>query len=288
MKTLLVIVLVILLLSVAAFLSLGALLPANGTISRGAKDLFIDVKGSKIRYRTSDNKGPPMILLHGFGGSLSEWGPLVNAVKCGMTISLDLIGFGLSDKPSITYDLETQRQYILGFMDSLGIEKTVLVGSSMGSSIALWTAAHSPERIGGLVVFAPSALPGSMRHRWPGNLFYRPNIMNRTARWFVASGLFNAIFPTSLGCQAIDITSSYNEAFTESLFAIHQPLLIVWSRGDRRVPFSYSEHYRELLPHALFIEAPPQAGHSALAFPTTEIIRGVCEIVARAGIKDER
>jgi len=262
------------------FLGLGFLAPANRTIVHEDTDQFIEVEGTRIRYRMVDHTGPAVIMLHGFGGDLLDWGPLMQKIDCAKVISLDLVGFGGSDKPALTYDLETQQKYLVAFMDRMNIRKAVLVGTSMGASIALWTASRSPERVAGLVVFAPSAYPGSMRHRWPGDWFYRPNLLNSFARYLASMKLFEMIFPNSLGRQALDVTASYDGRFLEALSKVHQPLLLVWSRGDQRVPYSYSERYRELLPQAQFIEAPEKAGHEAAGHPTPEIVEGMCRLIA--------
>lgn len=267
-------------------LLLGIMLPTNRSMP-GSGGRFVDVEGSRIHYRMSGQKGPVMIMLHGFGGSLQEWAPLMNEVTCAKLISPDLIGFGQSDRPAdITYDLETQRKYLIAFMDKLNIKKAVLAGSSMGASLALWAASRSPERIAGLAAFAPSAYPGSMRHRWPGNYLYRPNLLNKLARSVVNTGLFKALFPNSLGRQALEVTASYDSRFLEALPAIRQPMLLVWSRGDLRVPFSFSDRYREVLPQARFIEAPQEAGHGAAGHPTPGIVAGLCDIVSQSGLND--
>jgi pimeloyl-ACP methyl ester carboxylesterase len=265
----------------AAVIALGAVLPSVGDVRRDEADRYILVRGSKIRYRAMDSAGPPVVMLHGFGGNLSEWEPLMEKLRGVRALALDLIGFGLSDKPPICYDLETQREYLLSFMDAMGIPKAVLVGSSMGSSVALWAAAKSPERVAGVIAFAPSAYPGSMRHAWPGDIFYRPGPFNRIVRTISGTALYGAFFPQSLGRQAMDVTASYNSAFTESLPGVRQPVLLIWSRGDTRVPFVYSDRYRELLPNAVFIEARPESGHDAAGDPTPEILDGIRDIIIR-------
>lgn len=264
-------------------LLLGLMLPSVDKITVSPdRDRYIEVIGCKLRYRTTDLDKPPIVMLHGFGGNLSDWEIIAEKVKCAKTVSLDLVGFGLSEKPPMDYSIETQRNYLLAFLDAMNIEKAVLVGSSMGASIALWTAAKSPERVAGLVVFAPSAYPDSMRHAWPGDIFYKPGFPNRILRAIVGMQIFRTLFPKSLGLQAIDITASYNHEFVNLLSAIQQPVLLIWSHGDKRVPFTYSEQYKKLLRNVEFIEAPKKLGHRAASNPTPEIQDGICTLVAKA------
>jgi pimeloyl-ACP methyl ester carboxylesterase len=270
--------------SVLFFLGLGIMLPSSGKITASSElDQYVEVSGYKIRYRTNNLEKTPVILLHGFGGDLTNWEKLAKSIKCGKAISIDLIGFGLSDKPYIEYDMETQRKYLLAYMDAVGIQKAVLVGSSMGASIALWTAAQSPERVLGLMIFAPSAYPGSMHHTWPGDFFYRPGYLNRFLRTIVGMKLFNRLFPNNLGRQAMDVTASYNQNFVKSLSLIRQPVFLIWSKGDKRVPFSYCKRYMELLKDVTFIEASENLGHNAASSPTPEILSRLCELISKAG-----
>jgi pimeloyl-ACP methyl ester carboxylesterase len=222
-----------------------------------------------------------ILLLHGFGGDVRQWKELVGQLRGATTISLDLVGFGCSDRPSVAYDLDTHWRYLIGFMDALQIRRAILVGSSMGASVALWTAARSPDRVSALTLFAPSAYPGSMRHRWPGNLVYRPGVLNWIAKQIVGGWAFRTMFPTSLGRQALDVTASYDNRFSEALQLVRQPTLLVWSRGDSRVPFSYSSQYREKLPQARFLEAPSDAGHGAASRPSREVIEAIGHLVSQ-------
>lgn len=262
----------------------GGMLPKNSSADRQGQDRFIDVLGSSIRYRVVENIGPTLIMLHGFGGDLTDWEPLSERICCAKIISMDLVGFGLSDRPDITYDLETQRKFLIAFMDKMKISQAFLIGSSMGASLALWTASRSPGRVAGLVLFAPSAYPGSMHHHWPGDLIYRPGLLNSSMRAIVGNKLYEAVFPKSLGRQALDATASYTGAFTSGLAVVKQPVLLIWSKGDKRVPFKYSDKFRSLLPQTHFIEAPEKSGHNAAEHPNSEIVEGIRRLLAQAEI----
>ena len=249
-----------------AIICLGIILPSGRSLSQQPDDQYIRIYGANIRYRTIDREGPTVILLHGFGENLNMWDTVAKHLSCARIISCDLIGFGLSDRPGITYNLETHRRYLLAFMDALNVNRAILIGSSMGASIAAWTAAHSPHRVESIVLFAPSGYPGSMWHRWPARMFYRPGILNWIGAKIVRTHMFEITFPNSLGRQAFDVTSSYNYSFVSALNKVRQPALIVWSRGDKRVPFFYSSVYREKIPHAKFIEQSERAGHGVAAY----------------------
>ena len=255
----------------------GTMLPSVSSVSSSADDQFVMVNKSKMRFKVYDKGGKPIIFLHGFGGDLTTWEPLIQSMRCGRLFGLDLIGFGLSDRPDINYSLELQSQYLLSFMDKVGIKNAILSGTSMGASLALWTASKYPNRIDGICAFAPSAYPGSMRHRWPGDLIYRPNMLNAFLGKMASTEIYKWLFPRSLARQALNVTASYDKTFVEALKKIKQPVLLVWSESDQRVPYSYNLVYKELLPQAQFLQAPAEAGHSAARFPLPEITEWLCQ-----------
>lgn len=238
------------------------LFPKDAKVVPSGADKLVKVMNHKIRYRDSGGTGVPLIMLHSFGGNLGVWSHLAEELSDFRILRLDLIGFGGSDRPVIDYGLETQREYLLGFMDALKINRAVLVGSSMGGSISAWTAAKNRNRIGALVLFAPSGYPGSMWHRWPNRLFYRPGTLSRFGQLITRNRLFQRLFPHSLAYQAFGITSSYKDSYIRALSEISQPTLIFWSVEDRRVPFSFSEKYTETIDNSTLIIRSRDAGHT--------------------------
>jgi pimeloyl-ACP methyl ester carboxylesterase len=280
MKILLIFLSVSLLCVMLFYVVAGFFMPSNDS-GRTKGDRFMVIKGSRIRYSSNDQPGPILIMLHGFGGDHTVWDNLSGNLPSAGIYSLDLLGFGLSEAPAVRYDLTTQSEYVIEFMDRLKIGKAVFVGASMGASIALWIAAHFPERVSGVIAFAPSGIKGSMRHSWPGNFLYRPNIINKMFRFMLAASIYKMLFPRSLALQALNSTAAYDDSFADSLPSITQPVLLIWSREDRRVPFPTNVRYRELIPQAEFLEAPEGAGHSAYIDPTAEITEAIRRFVEK-------
>jgi pimeloyl-ACP methyl ester carboxylesterase len=112
-------------------------------------------------------------------------------------------------------------------------------------------------------------------------------MINSIFRFVLGTRVFKIIFPRSLALQALDSTAAYNESFANSLPSITQPVLLIWSRGDRRVPFSTNVRYRELIPQAEFLEAPESAGHSAYRNPTQDITDAIRRFIEGAQENDK-
>lgn len=279
-KLVLLLVLLGLGLYLAAVVAVGLVLPSGGRRARPERDRFATVLGSRVAYRTAGSGEPTLVLLHGFGGTLEEWDALVPHLP-GRVVRLDLVGFGASQRPPIAYDLETQRRYLIAFLDALGIERATLVGRSMGASLAAWTAAHDPERIDAVVLAAPSGYPGSLTYGWPYGPLYRPGFWNGAVGLVARTWVFRGLFPSSLARQAVTVSASYDQSFADALGRIRQPTLLFWSRGDGVVPFAWSEQYRQRIPHAKLIEFPPEAAHHAPAFDPQEAAGHIRDLLER-------
>ncbi|CAM9763155.1 unnamed protein product, partial [Ectocarpus fasciculatus] len=97
---------------------------------------------------------PALVLIHGFGASVYHWRYNIPAlVKQGYRVlALDLLGFGLSDKPIIEYSAETWRDQVCAFVTEVVGADAVVAGNSLGGFTALAAASHAPNSIKGCVM----------------------------------------------------------------------------------------------------------------------------------------
>jgi pimeloyl-ACP methyl ester carboxylesterase len=103
--------------------------------------------------------GRPLILLHGLLLSQEMHRPLAEALAArgNRVITVDLLGHGKSDRPRDMwrYSMAIYGKQVVGLMDHLGIEKAVVMGTSLGANAGLEIAAHDPDRLQGLVIEMP-------------------------------------------------------------------------------------------------------------------------------------
>lgn len=119
----------------------------------GSSDKFINIKGLEVRY-VSQGEGESIVLVHGMGCSVYSWRKLIPLLSDEYKVyAFDLPGFGLTDKPAdYNYALESQGNFVIDFLDAVGIDKAIIVGHSMGGVIAGYAAANYPERVSKLVL----------------------------------------------------------------------------------------------------------------------------------------
>lgn len=110
--------------------------------------------------------GPPLVLQHGFLGGAGDWLPLFPTFGRHFdVIAPDFPGFAGSAEIEAPDSLAGFAGALLGFLDELGIERTSLVGHSMGSMVALQIALDHPERLERVVLYG-SACTGNLPDRF--------------------------------------------------------------------------------------------------------------------------
>jgi len=111
------------------------------------------VNGVRLRYEMFGERGPQIILLNGIAMTIGHWKPMIEALGGKYRVLChDLRGQTLSDKPSGDYSLDQHAADLAGLMDSLGITKAHIVGTSYGSEVAMAFAIAYPERCESLAV----------------------------------------------------------------------------------------------------------------------------------------
>jgi esterase len=110
---------------------------------------------------------PPIVCVHGYTGSADAFNALARHLQDRFRIpALDVRGHGESAwSPTGSYRYADQAGDLAGFADHLGLEKFVLIGTSMGGIIAMAYAAEHGQRLLGLVIndIGPDAEAGTQR-----------------------------------------------------------------------------------------------------------------------------
>ena len=121
----------------------------------------VPVAGGLALALSERGAGPPLLLIHGFGGASEAWG---DAALAGLAehrvLAVDLLGHGASDDPRGPERVVLERVLddLEAALDAVGVRSCAWLGYSMGGRIALAAAVLRPERVAALVL--ESASPG--------------------------------------------------------------------------------------------------------------------------------
>ncbi|MGX1365322.1 sigma-B regulation protein RsbQ [Streptomyces canus] len=110
---------------------------------------------------TGNAEGPTVVLAHGFGCDQNMWRLTVPALAADHRVVLfDYVGSGRSDASAFSEDryssLDGYALDVVEVCEALDLRDAVFVGHSVSAMIGVLAAARAPERIGALVMVAPS------------------------------------------------------------------------------------------------------------------------------------
>lgn len=226
---------------------------------------------------------PAVVLLHGFGSSLQTWDVWAKGLATThRVVRIDLPGSGLSPPdPAHDYRDERSLAMLIALMDSLGLQRTSLVGHSMGGRIAWTFAVKFPERVDKLVLVAPDgfasfgfeygkpmdvpATLGLMRHVLPKPLL-RMNLESAYARPEALSDAVTTRYHDLIlapGARQAMLDRLRQTVLQEPLPLLRQikaPTLLVWGEADAMIPLSNAQDYLQALQSSRLVSWP-QVGH---------------------------
>ena len=149
---------------IVVVLLVGVLAAASVALGRRTEEVdsardteYLELEGSWIRYRVSGG-GPPVLLVHGWLSSGRIWESLANRLAQRFTVySLDLSGFGESDKPISGYGVRYGSRLLYAFCAHFGLTRAAVVGHDIGGAMAVKLAADHPDVVGRLVLVSTPA-----------------------------------------------------------------------------------------------------------------------------------
>jgi pimeloyl-ACP methyl ester carboxylesterase len=255
-------------------------------------------------------EGAPVVMAHGLGATKASFLPTVAALASAgrhRAIAIDLPGFGDSTKPlGARYDARFFARSVVAVLDGLGIERADVVGNSMGGRVALEVGLSHPDRVGRLVLLAPS-LAWLRERQWASLLrlvppqlgFVQPaprRLVEAIVRGLIPGGadgwtaagvdefLRSYLEPRGRAAFYAAARNIYLEephgpsGFWTRLPELDAESLFVWGRHDPLVPIGFAPHVREALPAALHLEL--SCGHVPQLERPQETHRAILDFLA--------
>jgi len=251
---------------------------------------LLPVESVKTRHVVC-GEGGPVVLLHGIGRSLEDWSETLPALaEQHRVYALDLIGFGLTDKPDVPYSLPGLARFVHHYLAVVGESRPVtLIGHSLGGAVAQQFALMYPEQTKSLVLVNSAGfgqevtlalrllavphlgewlmVPNPRKSaRVVKSLFHDPQFATPERR---DHAQFLAVQPDCARASLRVVRflggwrgahASWRDTLTRTLAKQRTPTLVVWGEQDRILPAHHLKAAQNLYPHArthLF----PDTGH---------------------------
>src|SRR5512139_71136 len=116
--------------------------------------------GGPVAYADFGGEGPTLVLLHGLGGNHLNWLPAAPMLaKHARVLAVDLLGFGRTPGAGRGYGLGAQAAMLRRFIAEVASAPAIVVGNSMGGTLALQCAADSSDLVAGAVLVSPALPP---------------------------------------------------------------------------------------------------------------------------------
>ena len=127
--------------------------------------------GGPVHYLDYGGSGPPLLMVHGLGGSALNWMAVGEEIaKTHRVIAVDLAGFGQTPLAGRSATVGSNAKLVHEFIEQVIGEPVVLMGNSMGGHIGVIEASEHPSSVSRLILVDP-AIPGvHVRRPQPGML----------------------------------------------------------------------------------------------------------------------
>jgi pimeloyl-ACP methyl ester carboxylesterase len=241
----------------------------------GFHNEYATIDSNRIHYYEGGS-GTPVVLVHGLGSRAEDWANLMPQLKnAGFHVyAIDLLGYGRSARPrDAAYSIPQEAGVLEKFITQQRIQKTDLIGWSMGGWVAARVALDQPEHVGRLVLcdaagirftpnftifdFEPTTVPAVRR-------LYRL-LMPRPTELpdFLARDMVRKFYSLN---WVVDRSARSmfkgGDLLDGKLGALQMPTLIIWGKQDHLIPLATGVAMHAQIPNSV-LEIYDGCGHLA-------------------------
>lgn len=217
-----------------------------------------------------EGDGETVLMLHGWGDNLDTFNDIAQKLSSTYkVIRVDVPGFGKSDSPKSTYNLQSYANFIKSFLDKISINTVyATVGHSNGGAIAIKALSNNYIQCEKLILLASSGVRNNLSShkkliritaktaKIPTKLL--PKKYQKKLRRKVYDKIGSDMF------IAEDMQDTFKQIIAEDLVAqaskITSKTLLIYGELDTATPIEYGEKFQASIPNSK-LETVPGVGH---------------------------
>ncbi|KKQ98712.1 MAG: Alpha/beta hydrolase family protein [Parcubacteria group bacterium GW2011_GWC2_39_11] len=235
------------------------------------KEENIVVKDLNINYLKT-GEGKPFLILHGWGSRKEKWQYVADILaEKGINVIIpDLPGFGKSEQPKIAWSLDNYCDFIVDFVNKIGVDKFYILGHSFGGAIAAKCDLRFPERIEKLFLVGAACY---RRRLFKTRIFYIVSkalkIFSFIPGYFYLKKIFyrfivKSDYISTKGIMREIYLQLVNKDYpSESILSqIKDPTIIIWGEKDRITPMKDALLINKKIKGSI-LEILKKSGHSS-------------------------
>jgi 4,5:9,10-diseco-3-hydroxy-5,9,17-trioxoandrosta-1(10),2-diene-4-oate hydrolase len=244
------------------------------------QDLFIQVGDIKTRYWEAGENGSQVVFVHGIGSFIEHWEQNLKALsKHYHVYAVDLVGFGLTEKPSVPYSIPFLAKFVQDFMEAKGIKSASVVGNSLGAMIAIELSLMNSKIVDKLILLDGGFFGRNIAIAFRlltipfiGEQLMRPNrdgteqflklmfsdeslvteeMVSMAFERNTQSGAAEAYLTTlRSGVNFLGLKQELVNRTSDNADCITAPTLVVWGSDDNILPVEHAHKAAKILPNA--------------------------------------
>ena len=252
------------------------------TTTESSNRTMIEVAGTQVEM-FSGGSGPPLLFLHGAGGS-AGWQAYHEELAKTYTVYVpSQAGFNGTERPDWLYTITDLCHFNQGMVEALGLKDYVLMGSSMGGWVAAEMAAMCRANIKALILVGAAGIKPEKSEI--------AEIFMVSARTRTAQRFFDISQVPNREAYERELTSEeqlvarlcwrpylHNPSLPHYLGRVDTPTLLVWGRQDAIIPLECGELFEKAMPNAQ-LKVIENCGHSPALEKPGEFLAAVGEFL---------
>lgn len=223
----------------------------------------IEINNLNVNYI---EKGPEtntnILFLHGWGTSIASFNPVIeNLSKKFKVYAIDFPGFGLSQEPDESYNVEDYSKLVLEFIEKKNLKNVILVGHSFGGRVIIKLAGKLGYKAKKIILIDSAGIrpKKSFKRKVKEKIFKCIKVIANLILGKEKSKIIIDKYKNKMGSEdyrnADDTMKEVfknviNEDLTEYLPNIKAPTLLIWGDKDTQTPISDGRKMEELIPDA--------------------------------------